>query len=114
MIKGIATPEDARIAAELGVEYIWVSNHGGRQLDHGRGAIDVLEEIMTAVDGKARFIIDGGFLRGTDIVKAMAMGVEAVAVGRLYCYALAAAVCEPHVFSAFPLLGLDDPGYGGR
>ncbi len=156
MLKGIATAEDARIAVEHGVDYIWVSNHGGRQLDHGRGAMDFLEEVSDAAAGKARMIVDGGISRGTDIVKAMAMGVEAVAIGRLYCYALAAAgadgvvrmleiledevksargltgvtawdqldrsflhhgapsVTEPHVHSAFPLLDLTDPGYGGR
>ena len=76
MLKGIATAEDTRIAVEHGVDYIWVSNHGGRQLDHGRGAMDVLEECMSAGDGKVKFIVDGGFSRGTDVVKAMAMGVR--------------------------------------
>ena len=118
--------------------------------------MDVLPEVLDAVGDKAKVIVDGSFSRGTDVVKAMAMGVEGVAIGRLYCYALSAAghngivrmyeileneimsalglvgassyadldashlhmgeplVNEPNVFSAFPLLNLDDPGYGGR
>jgi glycolate oxidase len=90
-LKGIATAEDAAIAVQHGVEVVYVSNHGGRQLDHGRGALDVLPEVVQAVGGKAKVWIDGGFSRGTDIVKAIAMGAELVGIGRLYCYALAAA-----------------------
>jgi isopentenyl diphosphate isomerase/L-lactate dehydrogenase-like FMN-dependent dehydrogenase len=91
MLKGIATAEDAAIACEHGVDFVYVSNHGGRQLDHGRGAIEVLPEVMAAVAGRARVIIDSGFCRGTDVVKALALGAEAVGIGRLYCYGLAAA-----------------------
>ena len=91
ILKGIATVEDARRAVELGVECVYVSNHGGRQLDHGLGAIDVLPEIVEAVGGRARIIVDGGISRGTDVVKAMILGADAVAVGRLYVYGLAAA-----------------------
>ena len=90
-LKGIATAEDAAMAVEHGVEVVYVSNHGGRQLDHGRGALDVLPEVVKAVDGKARVWVDGGFSRGSDIVKAVAMGAELVGLGRLYCYALASA-----------------------
>ena len=90
ILKGIATAEDAAIACEHGVEVVYVSNHGGRQLDHGRGSMDVLPEVMDAVRGRARVMIDGSFARGTDVVKAIALGADAVAVGRLYCYALAA------------------------
>jgi len=68
-----------------------VSNHGGRQLDHGLGSIDVLPEIVAAVGGRARIIVDGGISRGTDVVKAMILGADAVLVGRLYVYGLAAA-----------------------
>jgi glycolate oxidase len=89
VIKGIATAEDARIAIEHGVEWIYVSNHGGRQLDHGRGSIDVLPEIVDAVAGRARILIDGSFCRGTDIVKAIALGADLVRMGRMQCYALA-------------------------
>ena len=90
ILKGIATAEDAALACEHGVDGIYVSNHGGRQLDHGRGAMDVLPEVLAAVRGRARVIVDGSFCRGTDLVKAIALGADAVAIGRLYCYALAA------------------------
>ncbi len=91
ILKGIATAEDAALACELGVEAVYVSNHGGRQLDHGLGAIDLLPEVAAAVAGRARVMVDGGFSRGTDIVKAMALGADTVGIGRLYCYGLAAA-----------------------
>jgi len=90
ILKGIATAEDAAIACEHGVDVVWVSNHGGRQLDHGRGSMEVLPEVIGAINGRAKTIIDGGFARGTDLLKAIAMGADAVAVGRLYCYGLAA------------------------
>jgi glycolate oxidase len=89
-IKGIATAEDAKIALDHGVEWIYVSNHGGRQLDHGRGSMEVLPEIVDAVRGRAKIMIDGSFCRGTDIVKAMAAGADLVGIGRMQCYALAA------------------------
>jgi isopentenyl diphosphate isomerase/L-lactate dehydrogenase-like FMN-dependent dehydrogenase len=156
ILKGIGSVEDAKMAVEHGVEAIYISNHGGRQLDHGRGSLDVLGEVRAALGPKPKLIVDGGFARGTDIVKAVALGADMVGLGRVYCYALAAAgqagvvryleiledemrsamglvgvnklgdlnagylhqgapvVTQQHVFSAFPLLGLDDPGYGGR
>src|SRR5205085_3243289 len=89
-LKGIATAEDAKIAIEHGVEWIYVSNHGGRQLDHGRGAMHVLPEIVDAVKGRAKIMVDGGICRGTDIVKAIAAGADLVGIGRLQCWALAA------------------------
>jgi glycolate oxidase len=89
-IKGIATAEDAAIALDHGVDWIYVSNHGGRQLDHGRGSLDVLPEIVDAVAGRARILIDGSICRGTDIVKAIAAGADLVGIGRMQCYALAA------------------------
>ncbi|MBW6400942.1 alpha-hydroxy-acid oxidizing protein [Roseomonas sp. HJA6] len=90
ILKGIATAEDAMIAVQHGVEVVYVSNHGGRQLDAGRGSIEVLPEVVQAVGGRAKVWVDGGFSRGTDIVKALCLGAEAVGLGRLYCYALAA------------------------
>jgi glycolate oxidase len=90
ILKGIATAEDARIAVEHGVEVVYVSNHGGRQLDHGKGGMDVLPEVVDAVAGRAEIIVDGGFMRGTDIVKAMALGANAVGIGRLQGLALGA------------------------
>jgi len=91
VIKGIATAEDALIAVDHGVEWIYVSNHGGRQLDHGRGAMHVLPEIVDAVKGRAKIMVDGGFCRGADVVKAIACGADLVGIGRLQCWALAAA-----------------------
>jgi len=91
ILKGIATAEDARIAVEHGVDWIYVSNHGGRQLDHGRGSMEVLPEIAEAVGGRARLMVDGGFCRGTDVIKAIAAGAQMVGLGRMQCFALAAA-----------------------
>jgi glycolate oxidase len=91
ILKGIATAEDALMACEHGVEGIYVSNHGGRQLDHGRGSLDVLPEVVSAAAGRATIIVDGGFMRGTDVVKAIALGAHAVGIGRLECCGLAAA-----------------------
>src|SRR6478736_52297 len=91
VIKGIATAEDAAIAVDHGVDWIYVSNHGGRQLDHGRGAMHVLPEIVQAAAGRAKIMVDGSFCRGTDIVKAIASGADLVGIGRLQCWALAAA-----------------------
>ena len=84
-LKGIATAEDAQIAVEHGVDWIYVSNHGGRQLDHGRGAMDVLPEIVEATGSHAKIIVDGAFCRGTDIVKAIAAGAHLVGLGRMQC-----------------------------
>ena len=90
IIKGVATAEDARLAVEHGVEVVYVSNHGGRQLDHGLGSIAVLPEVVKAVGGKAQVWVDGGFMRGTDVVKAIALGASAVGIGRLCGLGLAA------------------------
>jgi glycolate oxidase len=94
ILKGIATPEDAMRALEMGIEGIYVSNHGGRQLDHGAGSLDVLPEIVDAVGGRAMVMVDGGVSRGSDIVKAIALGADLVGMGRLYCYGLAAGGAE--------------------
>ena len=91
VLKGIATAEDAGIACKVGVDVVYVSNHGGRQLDHGRAAIDVLPEVVDAVAGRAEVIVDGGFLRGSDIVKAIARGAGCVGLGRLLAFAIGAA-----------------------
>lgn len=90
MIKGILSPEDAELAIEHGVNVVYVSNHGGRQLDHAPSAIEVLPEIVDAVAGRAEVIVDSGFMRGTDVVKALAMGARAVSVGKLMAWGLAA------------------------
>jgi glycolate oxidase len=91
IIKGIATAEDAGIAVEHGVEVVYVSNHGGRQLDHGLGSAAVLPQVVKAVAGRAQVWVDGGFMRGTDVVKAIALGASAVGIGRLCGLGLAAA-----------------------
>jgi isopentenyl diphosphate isomerase/L-lactate dehydrogenase-like FMN-dependent dehydrogenase len=88
-IKGIMTAEDARLAVEHGVDAIVVSNHGGRQLDGAQATIEVLEEVVEAVDGKCEVFLDGGVRRGTDVVKALALGAKAVLIGRPYLYGLA-------------------------
>ena len=90
ILKGIATGEDAALAAEHEVDYVYVSNHGGRQLDHGRGGLDVLPEVVSAVDGRCKVIFDGGIMRGSDVVKAIAAGAHMVGVGRLEVLGLAA------------------------
>ena len=116
MIKGIATEEDAKIAIEQGVEVIWVSNHGGRQLDHGLGSMDVLPEIVATVNGKADIVVDGGVQRGSDILKAIALGANAVALGKLQAWGLSAGgtagvvrmleILEDEMISAMALLGI--------
>jgi glycolate oxidase len=90
ILKGIATAEDAEIALRHGVEVIYVSNHGGRQLDHGLGSAAVLPEVVAAVGGRAEVWVDGGFMRGSDVVKAIALGARCVGLGRLACLGLAA------------------------
>ncbi len=90
ILKGIASADDAARACELGVEVVYVSNHGGRQLDHGLGTMRILPEVVKAVDGAAEVVVDGGFMRGTDVIKGLALGANAVAVGRLECFAMAA------------------------
>ena len=90
MLKGVQTAEDAQIAVDHGVDVIWVSNHGGRQIDHALGTMDTLPEILRTVQGRARIVLDGGVQRGSDIVKALAMGVDAVAIGKLQAWGLAA------------------------
>ena len=89
-LKGILTPEDAKLAVEVGAEIIWVSNHGGRQLDSTLATIDALPGIVEAVEGRAQIVIDGGFRRGTDIIKALGLGANLVAMGRPMLWGLAA------------------------
>ena len=90
-LKGVMSAADARRAVEIGADTIWISNHGGRQLDGSRAPFDQLEEIVDAVGGKIEIILDGGVRRGTHVMKSMAMGATAASGGRLYLYALAAA-----------------------
>ena len=89
VIKGIVTREDAELAIASGVDGLIVSNHGGRAEDSGRASIDSLREVAEAVRGRIPVIVDGGFRRGSDIFKALALGADAVAVGRPYIWGLA-------------------------
>jgi isopentenyl diphosphate isomerase/L-lactate dehydrogenase-like FMN-dependent dehydrogenase len=89
-LKGIMTPRDAKRAVDMGVRLIWVSNHGGRQLDQTQASIDALSPIVEVVGGLAEIIVDGGFYRGTDIVKGIARGAKVVACGRTPLWGLGA------------------------
>jgi glycolate oxidase len=91
IVKGIQDSEDARRATELGVDTIYLSNHGGRQQDHVLGTLELLPEIVDAAAPHAKVIVDGAMLRGSDIAKAIALGAEQVGIGKLFCLALAAA-----------------------
>ena len=90
ILKGIVTAEDASLALEYGVDGVIVSNHGGRAEDSGRSTIESLPEVVDAIDGRLPIIVDGGFRRGTDIIKALAIGADAIAIGRPYLWGLGA------------------------
>jgi isopentenyl diphosphate isomerase/L-lactate dehydrogenase-like FMN-dependent dehydrogenase len=116
ILKGVATAEDAALAVEHGASAIYVSNHGGRQLDHNRGTIEMLPEIVEAVGGKAEIVLDGGIMRGSDVLKALALGANAVAIGKLQGWGLGAAgkeglvrvleLLESEIITAMGLLGV--------
>jgi (S)-mandelate dehydrogenase len=90
LVKGILSPEDAERAAALGCDGIVLSNHGGRQLDSCVAPLEVLPQVAAAAGGRLTLIIDSGFRRGTDVVKALALGAHAVMLGRATLYGLAA------------------------
>jgi isopentenyl diphosphate isomerase/L-lactate dehydrogenase-like FMN-dependent dehydrogenase len=106
VIKGIFTAEDAKIAADNGYDGIIVSNHGGRADEAGGSTIEALPEIIAATGGRTTVLIDSGFRRGTDIVKALAMGASGVAVGRPYLWGLGA-FGEPGVERVLELLRIE-------
>jgi isopentenyl diphosphate isomerase/L-lactate dehydrogenase-like FMN-dependent dehydrogenase len=116
ILKGVATAEDAALAVQHNVNAIYVSNHGGRQLDHGRATIDILPEIVDAAGGKAEIVLDGGIVRGSDVIKALALGARAVAIGKLQGWGLAAAgqaglirvleILESEIVTTMGLLGI--------
>ena len=89
LLKGIVRGDDARRALDQGVDGIWVSNHGGRQLDGAIATLDALVEVVAAVGGRCPIIVDGGIRRGTDVLKALALGADAIAIGRPQMYGLA-------------------------
>jgi len=103
ILKGLETSEDARLAVEHGVDGIVVSNHGARAVESGRGTLDCLPEVIDAVGKRMPVLIDGGFRRGTDIFKAMALGASAVLIGRPYLWALGA-YGEPGVAKVLQIL----------
>jgi isopentenyl diphosphate isomerase/L-lactate dehydrogenase-like FMN-dependent dehydrogenase len=90
LVKGVMTAEDAGLAAEHGAAGVVVSNHGGRQLDGAPATIDVLAEVVDAVDGRIEVLVDGGIRRGADVVRAVALGARAVLAGRAPLWGLAA------------------------
>ena len=89
VVKGLLTAEDARLACEHGAAAVVVSNHGGRQLDGVPASIEALAEVVEAVDGRAEVFLDGGIRRGTDVLKALALGARAVLIGRAMLWGLA-------------------------
>jgi isopentenyl diphosphate isomerase/L-lactate dehydrogenase-like FMN-dependent dehydrogenase len=119
IVKGVLTEEDAKLACEHGASGVIVSNHGGRQLDGVSATIDALEEVVAAVDGRVEVLVDGGIRRGTDVVKALALGARAVLAGRAPLWGLvvdgeagARAVLEllqAEILSALQLVGCTSP-----
>jgi 4-hydroxymandelate oxidase len=111
VVKGLLTAEDARLACEHGAAAVVVSNHGGRQLDGVAATLDVLEEVVDAIDGRAEVLLDGGVRRGVDVLKALALGARAVLIGRPMLWGLAVAGEEGvtdvlHMFQQEVELGL--------
>jgi L-lactate dehydrogenase (cytochrome) len=102
-LKGVMSAKDARRAADMGIDAIMISNHGGRQLDGSRAPFDQLPEIVEAVGGRIEIICDGGVRRGTHVLKSLCAGASAASGGRLYLYALAAAG-QPGVERAIGIL----------
>jgi isopentenyl diphosphate isomerase/L-lactate dehydrogenase-like FMN-dependent dehydrogenase len=124
VVKGILTSEDAHLACEHGATAIVVSNHGGRQLDGVPASLDALEEIVAAVDGRAEVLLDGGVRRGTDVLKALALGARAVLIGRAMVWGLTVAgeegvadvlrLLRDEVELGLALLGCASPAGVGR
>jgi len=90
VVKGIETPEDAELCLRYGADGVVVSNHGGRATESGRATIDSLPDVMQAVGNRIPVLVDGGFRRGTDIFKALALGARAVCIGRPYLWGVSA------------------------
>jgi len=106
ILKGVMTAEDAELAVERGADAVYVSNHGGRATDHLPSTIEVLPEIVQAAAGKAEVLVDSGYMRGSDVVKAVALGAKGVLIGRLAAWAIGAAG-EPGLGYALELLRLE-------
>ena len=103
IMKGLLSPLDAELAVQHGMEVVYVSNHGGRRQDQLPATIEILPRLLEAVNGRAEVIVDSGFMRGTDVVKALAMGATAIGIGKLMLWALAAGG-EPGLERALDLL----------
>ena len=124
VVKGVLTAEDARLACEHGAAAIAVSNHGGRQLDGVPASLDALPEVAEAVDGRVEVYLDGGIRRGTDVVKALALGARATLAGRAVVWGLAVdgeagarrvlELLRDEIRLALSLLGCASPGQVGR
>jgi isopentenyl diphosphate isomerase/L-lactate dehydrogenase-like FMN-dependent dehydrogenase len=124
LVKGVLTAEDARLACEHGAAGIIVSNHGGRQLDGVAATIDVLPEVVDAVAGRVEVLVDGGIRRGTDVVKALALGARAVLAGRAPLWGLAVdgeagardvlRILRAETLNALQLTGCVSPAAVGR
>jgi isopentenyl diphosphate isomerase/L-lactate dehydrogenase-like FMN-dependent dehydrogenase len=103
LIKGIETAEDAELCVQHGADGLIVSNHGGRSTETGRATIDSLPEVVQAVRSRIPVLIDGGFRRGTDVFKALALGASAICIGRPYLWGVVA-FGEPGVESVLGIL----------
>ena len=90
VVKGIENPEDAELCVNYGADGLVVSNHGGRAAESGRATIDSLPEVLQVVRNRIPVLVDGGFRRGTDIFKALALGAKTVCIGRPYIWGLSA------------------------
>jgi 4-hydroxymandelate oxidase len=124
VLKGVLHPYDARLAVESGIDGLIVSNHGGRQLDTTPATIDQLPLIAEVIEGRVPLLVDGGVRRGTDVIKALALGADAVAIGRPIIWGLAAAgeegvarvlaLLRAELTNALTLCGCDSPMAVGR
>jgi isopentenyl diphosphate isomerase/L-lactate dehydrogenase-like FMN-dependent dehydrogenase len=124
LVKGLVTAEDADLACQHGASGVVVSNHGGRQLDGVSATIDALPEVVAAVDGRMEVLVDGGIRRGSDVVKALALGAQAVLAGRAVLWGLATSgeegvrhvleIFRSEILNALQLLGCVSPAEVGR
>lgn len=120
VVKGVQRGDECDLLCQLGVDGVVVSNHGGRQLDGVPASIDILPEVVQAMAGRGEVFLDGGVRRGTDVIKALALGARAVLIGRPYLYGLAVAgqpgvrhvleILRAELDQAMVLLGCDDVG----
>ena len=118
VVKGVMHGDDAKRCVDAGVDVIYVSNHGGRQLDHTKACVDALPEVAEAVAGRVPVVVDGGFMRGADVVKGLCLGANFVGMGRFEGLAMAAGgyaglmqglkILEQEIRISMALLGASD------